>query len=134
MNDNTRLCLQCSKPLKGRLDKKFCDDYCRNAYNNRLNAETNNYVRNSNNALRKNRRLLASALPPGEELAKCPRQRLAQHGFDFRYYTHQYQNKKGQTYNFCYEYGYLPLEGDWLLVVHRSEKGKQEPAEREGQA
>jgi hypothetical protein len=23
-------CLACGKQLKGRIDKKFCDDYCRN--------------------------------------------------------------------------------------------------------
>lgn len=119
MAEESRLCLQCGKALKGRLDKKFCDDYCRNAYNNRLNSETSSTIRNINNALRKNRRLLAAVIPDGGELGKCPRQSLAQQGFDFRYFTHQYQNKKGQTYNFCYEYGYLPLEGDWLLVVYR---------------
>ena len=24
-------CLYCGKPVKGRIDKKFCDDWCRNA-------------------------------------------------------------------------------------------------------
>ena len=27
-----KLCLTCNKPVKGRTDKKFCDDYCRNNY------------------------------------------------------------------------------------------------------
>ena len=124
METATRNCLQCGKPVKGRLDKKFCDDYCRNAYNNRQNADTTNFVRNINNALRKNRRILESIIKPEEELGKCPRQKLAEQGFDFRYHTHQYLNKKGQTYNFCYEYGYLPLEGDWVLVVKRNASGK----------
>ena len=114
-----RNCLECDKPIKGRQDKKFCDDYCRNAYNNRQNADTNNYVRNINNALRKNRRILESVIKQDEAMGKCPRQKLADQGFDFRYHTHQYLNKKGQTYHFCYEYGYLPLEGDWMLVVKR---------------
>ena len=56
---------------------------------------------------------------PGEELTKSTRTRLLAQGFDFRYFTHQYQNKKGQTYNFCYDFGYLPLEGDYILIVHR---------------
>jgi hypothetical protein len=30
----TKTCLFCEKPVKGRSDKKFCDDYCRAAYNN----------------------------------------------------------------------------------------------------
>ena len=124
MTDESRACLQCGKAVKGRIDKKFCDDYCRNAYNNRQNADMNNYVRNINNALRKNRRILEAVIKPDEELGKCPRQRLAEQGYDFRYHTHQYLNKKGQTYHFCYEYGYLPLEGDWVLVVKRGAKGK----------
>lgn len=126
METIARQCLECGKPVKGRMDKKFCDDYCRNAFNNRQNADTNNYIRNINNALRKNRRILESIIRPDEELAKCPRQRLAELGFDFRYHTHQYLNKKGQTYHFCYEFGYLPLEGDWMLIVKRNASGKAE--------
>jgi hypothetical protein len=45
----TAKCLACDKPLKGRTDKKFCDDYCRNNYNNQLKAAKNNVVRNINN-------------------------------------------------------------------------------------
>lgn len=121
METDQRTCAACSKPLKGRLDKKFCDDYCRNNYNNKQNSDHNNLVRNINNVLRKNRRLLEEMIKPGEDMAKCPRQKLAETGFDFRYHTHHYTNKKGQVYSFLYDYGYLPLEGDWLLIVRRKE-------------
>ena len=66
----TRSCLACGKPVKGRIDKKFCDDYCRAAYNNELKSAANNYIRNVNNALGKNRRILESLLPEGEATAK----------------------------------------------------------------
>lgn len=112
-------CLSCGKVLKGRADKKFCDDYCRNSYNNRQNSDENNLVRNINYILRKNRRLLADILSEGEEMKKVNRQKLADEGFNFKYFTHQYQNKKEQTYLFVYEYGYLPLDKDWLLIVKR---------------
>jgi hypothetical protein len=36
----------------GREDKKFCSDGCRNAYN-KINKDSNNYMRNTNNKLRK---------------------------------------------------------------------------------
>lgn len=118
-----RTCAECGKTLKGRADQKFCDDYCRNAFNNRQNADANNYVRTVNNALRRNRRVLEGLIKPGDEMGKAPRHKLADAGFDFTYHTHQYTNKKGQVYQFCYEYGWLPLEGDWVLVVKRGTRG-----------
>ena len=112
-------CQTCGKPLKGRADKKFCDDYCRNAYNNHLKGETNNYIRNINNALRKNRRILADLFPPDSQITKTSKEKLNELGFHFKYSTHTYTNKKGNTYFFCYDYGYLPLQHDWYLVVKR---------------
>ena len=110
-------CRNCGKQVKGRSDKKFCNDYCRNYHNNQSKAEVNNYVRNINNALRKNRRILQELLPPNEDMSRMTKEQLLQAGFQFRYTTHSYRNKKGSTYFFCYDYGYLPLEHDWILVV-----------------
>jgi predicted nucleic acid-binding Zn ribbon protein len=114
-------CIQCDKAIKGRSDKKFCDDYCRTAHNNDLKSAANNYVRNVNNALSKNRRILESILPDEEKMKKVNREKLLQQGFQFKYLTHTYSNQKGNIYYFCYEYGYLPLENDWFLVVKRDE-------------
>lgn len=115
-----RECLACGKPLHGRADKKFCNDYCRNAYNNNLKSASSPYVRNINNTLQKNRRILEAALGT-EEMQKVQKEKLLQEGFSFKYLTHTYMNKKGNTYFFCYEYGYLPLEHEWYLVVKRKE-------------
>jgi hypothetical protein len=123
MPDNAnRLCLQCQKPLRGRTDKKFCDDNCRNVFNNTIKAVPYNLVRNVNNQLAKNRRLLEEVIPAGEEMGKTTRDKMISKGFSFKYLTHTYTNKKGNVYFFCYDYGYLPLEGEWLLVVHRKEE------------
>jgi hypothetical protein len=115
-------CLLCEKPLKGRSDKKFCDDYCRAAYNNELKSASNNYIRNVNNALGKNRRILESLLPEGEQTAKANQDKLLQLGFQFKYHTHQYTTKNGNNYFYIYEYGYLPLENNWFLIVKRNEE------------
>jgi len=112
-----RLCLNCEKPVKGRTDKKFCDDYCRNSYNNQLKSNTTNLVRNINNALGKNRRILENQFTEGEEMTKTTKQKLIQKGFQFKYFTNTYTNKKGNVYFFCYDLGYLPLENDWYLLV-----------------
>ncbi len=117
-----RLCLSCNKPVKGRTDKKFCDDYCRNNYNNQLKADSSNQVRNINNTLGKNRRILENLFSAGEEMAKTTKDKLLQKGFQFKYITHTYTNKKGNTYYFCYDLGYLPLDNDWYLLVKRKEE------------
>src|SRR5688500_8236601 len=115
-----RTCLSCGKPVKGRSDKKFCDDYCRNNYNNQAKADTNNYVRNINNALRKNRHSLEEVLGT-VGMTKVAKQRLLNEGFQFKFHTHTYTTTKGSTYYFCYEYGYLLLEADLLLIVKKKE-------------
>ena len=118
----TKTCLTCGKQLKGRADKRFCDDYCRNSYNNQLKSASNNLVRNINNALGKNRRILENLLPEGEETAKANKEKLQRLGFNFKYITHTYTTKTGKTYFYCYEYGYLPLDNDWFLIVKKKEE------------
>ena len=122
MNTEKRTCPTCGRSIAGRLDKKFCDDSCRNTYNNKHYGHRNNYIRRVNGILNKNRRLLESTLKAGEEIAKLPREKLGGSGYNFQYHTHQYMNKNGQVYYFCYEYGYLSLENDWLLIVKRKEQ------------
>lgn len=119
---DTKTCLFCEKHVKGRSDKKFCDDYCRAAYNNELKSAANNNIRNVNNALGKNRRILESLLQEGEATAKASRDKLIEKGFQFKYHTHLYQTKTDKTYFYCYEYGYLPLENNWYLIVKRNEE------------
>ena len=77
-SSDTKKCLACSKPLKGRIDKKFCDDYCRNSYNNQQKAKGSHssYVRNINNALLKNRKILETILLVTEETAKANKDKL----------------------------------------------------------
>jgi len=120
----TRNCLSCTKLLKGRIDKKFCDDYCRNNYNNRLKAKGshNSLVRNINNTLVKNRKILESLLPEVSETAKASKDKLMRLGFQFKYTTHIYTTRTEKTYYYCYEYGYLPLDHDWFLIVRKKKE------------
>ena len=121
-NSNVKECLTCGKSLKGRSDKKFCDDYCRNNYNNQLKSIISNQVRNINNTLGKNRRILESLLPTTEETARAPKEKLSRLGFQFKYITHMYTTKTGKTYYYCYDHGYLPLDNDWYLIVRKKEE------------
>lgn len=116
-----KTCLYCGKELKGRADKKFCDDNCRNSHNNQKNSDVNKVMRNVNNRLRKNRRILSELIPTNEEMAKVHKDKLNQKGFNFKYFTHLYTTKKGKVYHFVYDLGYLDLGEDWFLVVNRNE-------------
>lgn len=93
---------------------------CRNAYNNRLNSDQSNFVRNVNNRLRKNRRILEEFCP--DEKNKTHRDKLVEAGFDFGFITHFRTTLKGSTYYFVYDYGYLLLENDFYLIVKDSKK------------
>ena len=118
---DSKACLACGKPIKGRSDKKFCDDYCRNNYNNQLKAGAGSRVRLINNTLAKNLRILQALLPEDKELAKATRDQFLLKGFQFKYFTHIYTTKTGKTYYYCYGYGYLPLDNDWFLIVRKKE-------------
>jgi hypothetical protein len=119
-----RECLNCNREIRGRVDKKFCSDQCRNDYNNQIKLVANNkFVRSVNSALRKNRRILEELVNNGKgELVKVPAEKLNTLGFKFKYLTHIYTTKKGTVYNYCYEYGYLPLENNWYLLVKTEKK------------
>jgi hypothetical protein len=115
-----RKCADCGEEIKGRADKKFCNDICRNNYNNRLNSDSSNLVRRINAILRKNRRILQELNP--DEKTSVHRDRLTERGINFNYITSIYTTKKGSVYYFCYEYGYLPLENDYYMIVLRKRK------------
>jgi hypothetical protein len=80
-------------------------------------------VRSVNNILKKNRRIIEEQIfKTGAETAKASRSKLLELGFNFKYYTNTYTTKKETVYYFCYEYGYLPIEGDWIFMVKRKEE------------
>lgn len=112
-----RECLECGEKVVGRADKKFCDDACRNSYNNKINKDSTNEMRNINNALRKNWRILKGLNP--QQKSKTTKAKLLELGFNFTYHTHTYTTKAGAVYYFVYDQGYLPLENDYFALVKR---------------
>ncbi len=111
-----KLCLECGEAIKGRVDKKFCDDQCRSVFNNKVNSDSTNDIRNINNILRKNRRILDEIISP-EGKTKISRDKLTDKGFNFKYHTHTHTTLKGAVYKICYDYGILLIENDFYMVV-----------------
>ncbi len=111
-------CLECGEKIVGREDKKFCSDTCRNAYNNKINKDSNNFMRNVNNRLRRNYRILSELNTDGK--TKISRSKLMAQGFNFDYFTNILQTKPGTVYHFVYDQGYMELENDFFLLISRT--------------
>ncbi len=112
-----KTCLECSDKIVGREDKKFCSDGCRNSYNNKINKDSTNFMRNVNNKLRKNYRILSALNVDGK--SKTTRTKLLSKGFDFEFFTNILYTKTGNTYYFLYDQGYLALENDYYMLVKK---------------
>jgi hypothetical protein len=113
----TKTCLECGDKIVGREDKKFCSDGCRNAYNNKINKDSTNFMRNVNNKLRKNYRILSALNVDGK--GKATKSKLLSKGFDFEFFTNILETKTGNTYFFVYDQGYRLLEDDYYMLVKK---------------
>lgn len=114
-------CLECGSVIRGRTDKKFCNDYCRNSYHNRLKSRMGASVRKINKILRDNYQILRQRVPEDTGKITVSLKELLAAGFNFTYHTSIYTTKKGHTYYFCYEYGYMALGQEKYILVKRKD-------------
>lgn len=112
-----KYCLECNEKVIGRSDKKFCNDQCRNAYNNKLEIGNKSLVRNINNALKRNYKILCGINSSGK--TKVVKTVLEEKGFNFNLFTSIYETKTGNKYYYCYDEGYLLLESNHVLLVKK---------------
>jgi len=112
-------CLDCGDTIRGRTDKKFCTDQCRNNYNNRLNRDSNNFVRNVHGLLRKNRRILADLFDEGRR--SIHKDALFALGYNFSFFTHVIETSDGTKYHYCFEYGYRETGNDFIELKQNSQ-------------
>jgi hypothetical protein len=110
-------CESCGKPLRGRSDKRFCDDYCRHLHHNKSRADNEKALKKINGALKRNRQILKEILFHSSDPVKVKREDLLDRGFLFRYHTHEKKSRSGSAFTYCYEYGYLPLADEQYLIV-----------------
>jgi hypothetical protein len=111
-------CLLCEKSFRGRTDKKFCDDYCRNSYNNSRKMINNSEVRMVNNALAKNRKILEGISNElSSKYLKIKKENLLDLGYSFKYQTQMKNYTSGLCVLFCYDYYYFDLNRDWMIVA-----------------
>ena len=114
-----RKCLECGEPLRGRADQKFCNDLCRNAYNNKKLGKATNYMRKVNRILKQNHAILCDLNP--DEKSITFRSVLEKQGFQFDYHTHVYTTRNGRVYYFIYDQGYSELENNKFVLVKKED-------------
>lgn len=120
-NLSTRVCLECQKPLQGRIDKRFCDSSCRNTFNNRNKSHAEHLIQLTNARMRKNRRVLNILCPKGK--ATVRKEVLDQMGYDYRYFTGLFKTRK-QLYYLVYDYAFAPIFESGIekaLIVERQD-------------
>ena len=99
-------CLSCGKPLKGRIDKKFCDPFCKSAFHyKRAQEEAPKFYNKVDNQLKLNRRILKEFNKAGKATIRA--EILLDKEFDPNFFTHYWKNTKGDVYLFVYEFGFL---------------------------
>ena len=126
-----RVCLDCGGKILGRSDKKFCSDQCRNNYNNRINRDINNYVRNVHAQLRRNRKILADLYD--EDIRRIHRDALFALGYNFTFFTHLVETKDGQKWSYCFEYGFRDTDDEYIELNSSSNYLSRLPEDDEDQ-
>ncbi len=115
-----RYCQCCAQVLHGRMDKKFCDEGCRNNFNNQQNSVENKEIRIINRILKRNRAILLALFALEKKPTKVDRECLLLEGFNFRYMTQQGVGSDGQSYQICYDVGLISeLDRNYRIVLAR---------------
>ncbi len=102
---NTKNCPVCGTLLKGRSDKKFCSAKCKSIHQYEQRQETEAFYLKVERQLRINRKLLRRYNKSG--FTTIRKSELITQGFEPKFFTHYWKNKKGEVYLFVYEYGFL---------------------------
>jgi predicted nucleic acid-binding Zn ribbon protein len=114
-----RLCAHCGEKIRGRSDKKFCDDRCRNQYHNseKKRPVLSELARQIQRQLLKNRRILLGCI---KDRRRCvvDRDRLLRQGFSFNLITRRSPRLGGGVQYGCYELVYR-LRADQRVEIIR---------------
>lgn len=112
------ICLYCGKSIKsGRIDKKFCNSGCKDAYNNEQKESERNEIRAIDLIIKKNRRVLKRLYNPKYSDRKVSKEELIREGFEFGFLTHVAVTiTKSNEIIFCYDYGFREITKDKFRI------------------
>lgn len=98
-------CQHCGKEFKGRSNKKFCSNVCKNNFHNEVYRRSNKIVVDLDKKLHKNRSVLKDMFevyrssPISLDILKA-------RGFDENFHTHTFNAPSGDRYVMVYEVGF----------------------------
>ena len=130
--ENPKNCLECGQPLgAGRSDRKFCNDVCRTAFNNRRREENilkepaeaftpNPAFQKIFNILISNRNML-KMYDLYVEQPFLLRDMLGK-GFNPKYFTSEYTLEGIGLFKFCFDYGYHITGDGRVYILERPEE------------
>lgn len=111
-------CKECGANLMGRIDKKFCSEGCRNAWHNRVSREENIEIKKINCILARNHKVLKGLVD--NKICECSKERLAELGFNFSYFTSlEKKPSVGKCY-FCYDFGYFYPKKGFICITRKN--------------
>jgi len=121
-NTTINTCKDCGEKLIGRSDKKYCNDYCRNNFNNKQNAFRFEHIKYVNRILKSNWRILQSLYKEGN--LKSSEDILLSMGFKFECITGiEVYNGKVELIK-CYNYSLVKKEGNqYALKLNEGRTG-----------
>lgn len=117
-------CIHCNKRITGRSDKLYCDAYCKSAYHHekKQEKESQTFFKKVDLQLKTNRKILKHLNVEGFSTVR--KEALLEKGFNPKFFTHYWKNKKGDVYLFCYDFGFLSIKQNgldkYLLVQWQS--------------
>lgn len=109
-------CMLCGKHLLGRTDKKYCGNYCRNTYNNKVNRQSKLAMQTAQNILSRNRRILREVI--GEsKITQIHTSVLLSKGYHFDYLTCVRKSSRGEEHKYCYEFNIREITPEMIEII-----------------
>lgn len=107
-------CLECSTPIIGRVDKKYCCNYCRSSANNKRNKTRNSSILKVNKVLKRNREILKGLYAKNQ--LEIEQEHLLLKGFVFNFFTGQKIIHQLKV-NFCYDYAWANSKNGKVNII-----------------
>ncbi len=102
----------------GRRDKIFCSPKCKAVYHRRRKKQVSSVSKKINSILHRNWVVLSELYEEiGRKKFFIPVERLNKAGFHLNYYTTSNTNKKGKTYYYIYDFGWMQFSEKEMMIV-----------------